>query len=85
MPQEIRTPEFGMGLDGLLRMRNGDLHGIVNGIDTDVWNPATDRSLAATYTAASLGRAQGQPATHLRARIGPRRRAKARSLQSSAG
>jgi starch synthase len=52
--QEIRTPEFGMGLDGLINLRAGDLHGIVNGIDTDVWNPATDRHLAAAYDAGSL-------------------------------
>jgi starch synthase len=40
--QEICTPEFGMGLDGLLRAPGGRADGIVNGIDTDVWNPATD-------------------------------------------
>jgi len=52
--QEIRTPEFGMGLDGLLNMRADDLHGIVNGIDVDVWNPATDAHLAANYSAKTL-------------------------------
>ncbi len=52
--QEIRTPEFGMGLDGLLSLRSADLHGIVNGIDTDIWNPATDRQLGAVYGAADL-------------------------------
>ena len=36
---EIRTPEFGMGLDGLLRSRAGALTGILNGIDTDVLEP----------------------------------------------
>jgi starch synthase len=52
--QEIRTPEFGMGLDGLVNLRAGDLHGIVNGIDTDIWNPATDTHLAETYSPRSL-------------------------------
>lgn len=47
--QEIRTPEFGMGLDGLINARAGDLHGIVNGIDVDVWDPQSDALLAATY------------------------------------
>ena len=56
--EEICTPEFGMGLDGLLRMRNGDLHGIVNGIDTAVWDPQSDRSLAANFTATRLGTRQ---------------------------
>ena len=51
--QEIRTPEFGMGLDGLLDMRAADLVGIVNGIDTDIWNPATDPLLAAEFHARS--------------------------------
>ena len=52
--QEIRTPEFGMGLDGLVNLRAADLHGIVNGIDTDIWNPATDKHLAAPYSAKTL-------------------------------
>lgn len=52
--QEICTPEYGMGLDGLLRSRRGLVTGIVNGIDTDVWNPASDRDIAQTYTAKSL-------------------------------
>jgi starch synthase len=56
--QEIRMPEFGMGLDGLVTMRSADLVGIVNGIDTDVWDPANDPLLAANYTAKSMkGRA----------------------------
>ena len=52
--QEIRTPEFGMGLDGLINMRAADLYGIVNGIDVELWNPATDGHLAATYSAKTL-------------------------------
>lgn len=52
--EEILTPEYGMGLEGLLQYRASDLAGIVNGIDTDVWNPQTDRMLAASYSAASL-------------------------------
>ena len=39
---EIVTPEGGFGLDGPLRNRRDDLVGILNGIDTDVWDPATD-------------------------------------------
>ncbi len=46
---EISTPENGMGLDGLLRERRGVLTGIVNGIDTDIWNPASDDHLALSY------------------------------------
>jgi starch synthase len=49
---EITTPEGGMGLDGLLRARSAVLSGILNGIDVDVWNPATDPHLAANYDAA---------------------------------
>ncbi|KGD91996.1 MULTISPECIES: glycogen synthase GlgA [Rhizobium/Agrobacterium group] len=52
--EEILTPEFGMGLEGLLAYRAADLHGIVNGIDTGIWNPATDTAVKANYTAASL-------------------------------
>ena len=48
---EIQTSEFGMGLDGLLRGRGEAVHGILNGIDEGVWNPAADPALAQTYTA----------------------------------
>jgi starch synthase len=51
---EICMPEFGMGLDGLLRQRRGQLHGIVNGIDTDVWDPGKDKDLAKNYTIATV-------------------------------
>ena len=51
---EIQTPAGGCGLDGVLRERARDLFGILNGIDTDAWNPATDPLLAARYDAADL-------------------------------
>jgi starch synthase len=54
--REICTPEGGMGLDGLLRARQNVLIGIVNGIDTNVWNPATDDQIAARYDAKRLDR-----------------------------
>jgi starch synthase len=48
---EICTPEFGYGLDGLLSSRRYKLHGILNGIDTKIWNPHTDPHLPAHYSA----------------------------------
>lgn len=54
--REILTPEGGRGLDGLLRARADRLAGILNGIDTDFWNPATDRLLARTFDVSSLAR-----------------------------
>jgi 1,4-alpha-glucan branching enzyme len=47
--QEIKTPEFGCGLEGLLRERSGDLSGILNGVDYSIWDPATDPSIARHY------------------------------------
>ena len=47
--KEICTPQYGCGLDDVLRLRAGDLIGVLNGIDTDVWNPATDRYLPQNY------------------------------------
>jgi starch synthase len=49
--RELTRPEFGMGLDGVIRARAGDLVGILNGIDTEAWNPATDPALTKTYKA----------------------------------
>jgi len=43
-------PEFGYGLDGLLLSRQYKLHGILNGIDTTIWNPSTDVHLPAHYS-----------------------------------
>jgi starch synthase len=50
---EIRTPAAGMGLDGLLRGRADALSGILNGLDTEAWNPASDPRLAARFDAAN--------------------------------
>jgi starch synthase len=52
--QEIRSPMNGMGLDGLINGRVDRLYGILNGIDTQVWNPATDPLLPKTYQGRSL-------------------------------
>jgi starch synthase len=49
--KEILTPQGGMGLDGVLRNRQAQFKGILNGIDVALWNPATDPHLPATYTA----------------------------------
>ncbi len=51
---EIQQPETGAGLDRLLRARSERLIGIVNGIDTDEWNPVTDPRIAANYSANDL-------------------------------
>ena len=48
--REALTPEFGMGLDRLLRGRGNRFIGILNGLDNAVWDPATDRDLAGTYS-----------------------------------
>lgn len=52
--EEILTPEFGMGLEGLLNRRASDLHGIVNGIDVDVWNAETDKDIPHHYSVLDL-------------------------------
>ncbi len=50
--REIQMPEFGFGLDGLLRRRASDISGILNGVDYSGWDPASDPSLPARYTQA---------------------------------
>jgi starch synthase len=67
--REILTPSGGAGLDGLLRYRHFDVHGILNGLDYAVWNPATDRRLALPYTADQLERREANKAA-LQARAG---------------
>jgi starch synthase len=56
--EEILTPAFGMGLEGVIASRADDLYGIVNGIDATVWNPATDQHIAQTYASAALKKRQ---------------------------
>ena len=52
--QEICTANYGMGMEGLLQSRQASLVGIVNGIDDDVWNPATDMALPQRFDAKSI-------------------------------
>ncbi len=73
---EICTPAGGMGMDGLLRARAGALSGILNGIDTVVWNPQTDQHLPAPFSAhARAGRAASKSALQVRFRLAPSRSA----------
>jgi starch synthase len=51
---EIRTPEFGMGLEGLLNGRADTVVGILNGIDTNAWDPSRDPALIQTYAANTI-------------------------------
>ncbi len=52
--REIETPEFGFGMEGVLGVRSSGLHGILNGIDTEHWDPASDPHLVQTYSAATV-------------------------------
>jgi starch synthase len=71
---EIQTGHAGMGLDGLLRARAGELSGILNGIDVDVWNPETDSLIAAPFSAKKLA-ARLENKKALQARLGLSREA----------
>jgi starch synthase len=52
--REIQTSTFGYGLDGVLAARSGDLTGILNGIDTNEWDPEVDRHLPARYSRSDM-------------------------------
>jgi starch synthase len=52
--QEITSPEFGMGMEGVLSHRRADLSGILNGIDEHVWNPGDDPVIAKTYSTETM-------------------------------
>jgi starch synthase len=52
--KEIQTEEYGMGLDGLMRVRSADLFGVLNGVDYAEWDPSVDPHIATRYTADDL-------------------------------
>jgi len=52
--REIRTSQFGAGLEGVINSRASDLIGLLNGLDSEVWNPATDKLLPANYSVKDL-------------------------------
>ncbi len=52
--EEIQTPEFGFGMDGLLRARSGVLRGLLNGCDYEEWDPRTDPHIPANYDSTNL-------------------------------
>lgn len=52
--KEILTNEFGFGLDGVLRKRSSDLYGVINGIDTEEWNPQKDEFIPEGYGSSDL-------------------------------
>lgn len=64
--QEIQTPYYGEGLDGLLRARNQSLWGIVNGIDYKDYDPATDKKIYKNYTLKNFRRTKWQTSLHCR-------------------
>jgi starch synthase len=68
---EIQGPDYGMGLDGLLRARSNVLSGILNGIDVAVWDPANDPRITSTYNASTLAARRGNK-TALQRRVGLR-------------
>ncbi len=53
--KEILTEQYGFGLHGVLATRRKDIHGILNGLDDEVWNPATDQLIESMYTPDDLG------------------------------
>ncbi len=67
---EIQTPPYGEGLDGVLRARASSLTGILNGIDEDSWNPATDPHIHRRYRLADVDEGKRANRAALRARLG---------------
>jgi starch synthase len=48
--REIQTPEFGMGMEGILKQRSDSLYGILNGVDYNIWNPSNDEHIPVKYS-----------------------------------
>ena len=71
--REIATPEFGFGLDGVIRSRGGHVSGALNGVDGGIWNPATDTGIAARYSPVELaGKARCKAALQAELGLNPR-------------
>lgn len=68
--EEIQGPEFGVGMDPVLRHRGDRLAGIVNGIDYEQWNPATDSTLTARFDTSNWREGKRQCKDALRAELG---------------
>jgi starch synthase len=68
--REIQTPEFGCGLNGALSSRQQDLVGILNGVDTEVWNPATDTLIAKNYSLSTVTEGKAECKAALQRRLG---------------
>lgn len=52
--EEIKRPEFGFRMDGILRYREKELTGILNGVDTSIWNPSKDEYIPYRYNSKTL-------------------------------
>jgi len=71
--QEILTPEFGFGLDDVVRLRQQDLEGILNGVDTEEWNPQTDPLIAEKFSKTKLqGKATCKSALQAKMKLDPK-------------
>ena len=68
--KEIQTPEYGYGLDGILRKRADSLIGILNGLDYEVWNPATDSNLWVQYDTDHVQEGKAANKAHLQEIMG---------------
>ena len=67
---EIKTPFYGEGLDGLMRARSNSLRGILNGIDYDEFNPETDTMIAQNYNARTFRKEKAKNKKELQAQLG---------------
>ena len=68
--KEICTPEYGCGLEGVLLERGDDLVGILNGVDTSEWNPATDQLIPKNYSVDNWSEGKAACKRHLQSRFG---------------
>jgi starch synthase len=68
--RQLLEPEHGCGLDGLLRHRRDDFTGILNGIDEEVWNPATDSHLACSYNRVTVAKGKRANKVALQTELG---------------